>query len=197
MTIIQRIQRGSEAVYELASAEIDRGVMAIRAAGHRLAFRVVGLVLATYGVLGVAGAIIIALSPHLGLMWSMLLVSLITITVGLLVCLIASGIGRDSASATLNEARIDAAKAKLSVAFDPPPKDPESSPENDSIHSLKEQVEAALSDPRVLAGAAFAAMSIIGPFRLLKVATRGAGAASAVAALAAAVKSSRVKLPQY
>ncbi len=197
MTIIQRIQRGSEAVYELASAEIDRGVMAIRAAGHRLAFRVVGLVLATYGVLGVAGAIIIALSPHLGLMWSMLLVSLITITVGLLVCAIASGIGRDSASATLNEARIDAAKAKLSVAFDPPPKDPESPHDNDSIHSLKEQVEAALSDPRVLAGAAFAAMSIIGPFRLLKVATRGAGAASAVAALAAAVKSSRVKPPQY
>ena len=191
MTLTERIKRASEALFDLASAEIDRGVIAVRMAGVRLAFRIVGLVLATYGVLGVAGAIAILLAPRIGLTWSVLLVSLVVMGLGGLICAVATGIGRQGAAAAENQARIESAKAAISVALDPPPKPVDPARANDPLHSLKEQVEAAIADPRVLTGAAFAAMSIVGPFRLLKIATKSAGAASAIAAIAAAVKSGR------
>lgn len=197
MSITQRIQRGSEALFELTSAEINRGVIAVKTAGKRIAVRMVGLVFATFGAIGVAVAIIIALTPHLGLMWSTLLISAIIILIGTAICFVAGAGNRETTSAATNQASIEAAKAKLSMAFDPPPADPSTAGGADADPSLKEQLEAALADPRVLTGAAFAAMSIIGPFRLLKLATRSAGAATAIAALASAVKSSRVKPPQH
>lgn len=192
MTLAQRIMQGAEAVFDIASAEVDRGVLAARSAGGRLAFRIVGLVLLTYAAIGVAGAIVLALLPFLGLVWSLAIVS---VSIGLLggaVCVMASAIGRKREAERRNAARIEEAKARLSLALDPPREGnggggPGSAGRDGS---LREQFEDLVADPKVLTGAAFAAISILGPGRLLKAATRSAGAASAIAALASAIKSS-------
>lgn len=190
MTLAQRIMQGAEAVFEIASAEMDRGLLAARSAGGRLAFRIVGLVLSTYAVVGVAGAIVLALMPHIGLVWSLASVSIAVGLLGGAVCAMASAIGRRREAERKTAARIEEAKARLSLALDPPREDDNGPTRANGDGSLREQFEELVADPKVLTGAAFAAISILGPGRLLKAATRSAGAASAIAALASAIKSS-------
>lgn len=193
MSISQRIHRASEAFFNLASAEIDRSMITVRQAGNRLALRIAGLIFAFYGILGMAGAIVLALLPRLGLVWSLLLVSLGIVSIGAVIWAIAAGAWQDRRTAAEAAARVEAAKRDLSVALDPPPDPAKAGGGFADDHTLREKVEDLVSDPKVLTGAAFAALSILGPGRLLRAATKGAGAASAVAALAAAIKSSKSK----
>lgn len=193
MSISNRIRRASDALFNLVSAEIDRGMIAARHAGSRLALRVVGLILAFYGMLGVAGAIVLALVPHLGLVWSLLAVSLGVLMIGALNWMAATVSSSNRRSATEAAARAEAAKQSLSEALDPPPPSEPSGRSEECESSLRAKVEDLVSDPKVLTGAAFAALSILGPGRLLRAATKGAGAASAIAALAAAMKAAKSK----
>ncbi len=193
MSITQRIHRATDALFNLLSAEIDRSMIAARQAGNRLALRLVGLAFAFYGVLGVGGAIVLALYPHIGLVWSLLVVSLGVIAIGAGTWAIAAGAWHDRRTAGDAAARVEAAKQALSVALDPPPESTQPGTAHADEYSLRDKMEELVTDPKVLTGAAFAALSILGPGRLLRAATKGAGAASALAALAAAVKSAKSK----
>ncbi len=195
MTMTERIRRGADAIFELASAELDRCAVSLRNTGNRLVLRLVGLILAAYGVMGVAGACVLLLTPYIGLAGSLLAVGAVVTGGGAAICAVASGAGRKRASIKSTEARIEIAKANLANALDPPSADRSENAQSHSGSTFKDQVEALVGDPRVLTGAAFAALSILGPGRLLKAATRGAGAASAIAALATALKSSHTKPP--
>ncbi len=195
MTMTERIRRGADAIFELASAELDRGAVSLRNTGNRLVLRLVGLILAAYGVMGVAGACVLLLTPYIGLAGSLLAVGAVVTGGGAAICAVASGAGRKRASVKSTEARIASAKANLANALDPPSADRSENAQSHSGSTIKDQVEALVGDPRVLTGAAFAALSILGPGRLLKTATRGAGAASAIAALSTALKSSHTKPP--
>jgi hypothetical protein len=193
MSITQRIHRASDALFSLLSAEIDRSVISARQAGNRLTLRLVGLAFAFYGMLGVGGAIVLALLPHIGLVWSLLVVSLGVIAIGASTCAMAARAWKDRRTTVEAEARVEAARQALSVALDPQADGTPPGAAHANADPLRDRMEELVTNPRVLTGAAFAALSILGPGRLLRAATKGAGAASALAALAAAVKSAKSK----
>lgn len=190
MSITQRLRTGSEAAFDLASAELDRGVANVRRAGETIAIRVAAVLIGCYAMLGLGATSVLALQPVVGLTLSLLIVSGTTGLLAILLWLVAKSTAPVKAYQSPDE-RIASAKARLSEAIDPPPKPDAPSPGVSPasvfpFHS--ERLEALLADPKVLAGMAVAVLGLLGPGRVLTLATKGAGAASAIAAISAAFR---------
>lgn len=190
MSITQRLRSGSEAAFDLAGAEIDRGLEGVRKAGETVAVKMAAAIIGCYALLGLAATTVIALIPIVGLTLSMLIVSGATALLALILWFAVRSPASAKAYQSTDE-RIASAKARLSDAIDPPPKEgPSAQPSGPAsmlpFHS--ERLEALLSDPKVLAGMAVAALGLLGPGRVISLATKSAGAASAVAAISSAFR---------
>lgn len=190
MSLTQRLRSGSEAAFDLAGAEIDRGLEGVRKTGETVAVRLAAVIIGCYALLGLAATTVIALRPVVGLTLSMLIVSGATAVLALILWLVARPNAPVKAYQSSDE-RVASAKARLSEAIDPPPKEeqqgaPAASASMFPFHS--ERLEALLADPKVLAGMAVALVGLLGPGRVLSLATKGAGAASAFAAMSSAFR---------
>ena len=190
MSITQRLRSGSEAAFDLASAELDRGVANVRRAGETIAIRVAAALIGCYALLGLGATSVLALQPVVGLTLSLLIVSGVTGILAILLWLVSRSDAPPKAYASPDE-RVASAKARLSEAIDPPPKPdaPEGGQPHASIFPFhSERLEALLADPKVLAGLGVAVLGLLGPGRVLTLVTKGAGAASAFAAVSAALR---------
>lgn len=190
MSLTQRLRSGSEAAFDLASAEIDRGLEGVRKTGETVAVRLAAVIIGCYAMLGLSATTVIALQPVVGLTLSMLIVSGATAILALILWLVARPAASVKAYQSTDE-RVASAKARLSEAIDPPPKEdapgaPAAPASMFPFHS--ERLEALLGDPKVLAGMAVALVGLLGPGRVLSLATKGAGAASAFAAMSSAFR---------
>lgn len=190
MSITQRLRSGSEAAFDLASAEIDRGLEGVRKTGETVAVRMAAMIIGCYALLGLAATTVIALQPVVGLTLSMLIVSGATGALAIILWLTVKSPAPVKAYQNPDE-RVASAKARLADAIDPPPKEePQGVPNPQGSASLfhSDRLEALMSDPKVLAGMAVALVGLLGPGRVLSLATRGAGAASAIATVTAAFR---------
>jgi hypothetical protein len=190
MSITQRLRSGSEAAFDLAGAEIDRGLEGVRKTGEAVAVRMGAMIIGCYALLGLSATAVLALQPVVGLTLSMLIVSGATAVLALVLWLTVKSPAPAKAYQNPDE-RVASAKARLADAIDPPPKEePQGAPAPQAsmfpFHS--ERLEALVSDPKVLAGMAVALVGLLGPGRVLSLATRGAGAASAIATVTAAFR---------
>lgn len=190
MSITQRLRSGSEAAFDLASAELDRGVANVRRAGETIAIRVAAALIGCYALLGLGATSVLALQPVVGLTLSLLIVSGVTGLLAILLWIVSKSDAPAKAYQSPDE-RIASAKARLSEAIDPPPKPDAPAPGAGPASAFpfhSERLEALLADPKVLAGMAVAVLGLLGPGRVLTLATKGAGAASAIAAISAAFR---------
>lgn len=190
MSITKRLRSGSEAAFDLASAEIDRGIEGVRKTGETMAVRMAAAMMGCYALLGLAATTVLALQPVIGLTLSMLIVSGATALLAIILWLTVKSPAPVQAYQSPEE-RVASAKARLSEAIDPPPKEDSPIAPSGPGHAFpfhSERLEALLSDPKVLAGMAVAVLGVLGPGRVLSLATKGAGAASAVAAISSAFR---------
>ncbi len=190
MSLTQRLRSGSEAAFDLASAEIDRGLEGVRKTGETVAVRLAAVIIGCYALLGLAATTVIALQPVVGLTLSMLIVSGATAVLALALWLVARPAPSAKAYRSTDE-RVASAKARLSDAIDPPPKEESQtapSPAASMLPFHSERLEALLADPKVLVGMAVAVLGLLGPGRVFSLATKGAGAASALAAISSAFR---------
>lgn len=187
MSITQRLRTGSEAAFDLASAEIDRGLDGVRRTGETMAVRLCAAIVGCYALLGLAATTVLALQPVVGLTMSMLIVSGVTAILAIAMWMVTRSPERAKPYQSSPE-RIASAKARLAEAIDPPPKAEAPSQPSSSFPFHSERLDALLSDPKVLAGMAVAVLGLLGPGRVLTLATKGAGAASAIAAMSAAFR---------
>lgn len=187
MALLDRLSRVAAATADVASAEIELAATSARALARRLATRCLAALLVGAAVIVGAAALIVALKPIIGLAPSLAAGSAALLALAALAWLVGSAIGVSAASRAERSARgrVETAKRAMSEAIEGDDSDDRQASGAEEAHGdpVSAAIDAALSNPKLLASAGFAAMSLFGPRRFFRIAALGASTATSLSSV--------------
>lgn len=182
MALFDRLARVGDAASDVASAHLDLAASSARAAVRNALLLAAAGALAGIGALTAAAAGVLALIPLIGVVGALLVIAGVLLVLAIAFWLWARSGSASEKPPTVEESRqrVAVAKAQLADAVTPDaPEDPAQEQPQPTIPG-RSAIDAALANPKLLTSAGFAAVTLFGPGRLLKIAARGAATAAAI-----------------